>query len=259
MLNTINIDAVDTHTIPREGQMSGIMEISNELQQLKEEALKKVREAAESGNVRMVNHYARIAEDCEKALEKLEELLHTVHTLRRRITLFQEEPEGFEISSPELNFRMRRARISSVPPYKPSPRERGAEARRHWLSQLEVEAGINLTGSGGSTYTAPGGALVGVAYGVELAGKPDSWFLSLPNKSYDVVVLLCETRDGQLFDFVIPIDELRDAWEATSVGTGGRQRKINVKKDNGDFALLVPGGEKVSIGRFLKNYEPLGG
>lgn len=72
---------------------------------------------------------------------------------------------------------------------------------------------------------------------------------------YDVVVLLCQEKDGDLFDFIVPRDFLEKFWRAFS--RSGGQVKLNVSRHGKIWHLVVPGYEPQAIGSFRGNYGPL--
>jgi hypothetical protein len=85
--------------------------------------------------------------------------------------------------------------------------------------------------------------------------RPDRWFLGISDEKYDVVVLLCQEKDGDLFDFIVPRGLLEKFWRAFS--RSGGQVKLNVSRQGKIWRLVVPGYEPQTIGSFLRNYGPL--
>jgi hypothetical protein len=85
--------------------------------------------------------------------------------------------------------------------------------------------------------------------------RPDRWFLGISDEKYDVVVLLCQEKDGDLFDFIVPRGLLEKFWRAFS--RSGGQVKLNVSRHGKIWRLVVPGYEPQTIGSFLRNYRPL--
>ncbi|RMG59470.1 MAG: hypothetical protein D6713_05290 [Deltaproteobacteria bacterium] len=257
-----------------------LQDLRKRLETLKERALSMVRESAARNDVDAVSFYARIAEDCERALRKLEEVAHTAEALERQMQRGARRVEDEPMPKYQLHAR-RRERIRErllflkdenlLPSAQPemgaelespellTPHERGLMARENWARSLSREKGIVLTELTRTLYETEDGRKVGVAYASELGGKPGFWFLSIPNIPYDVVVFLCETRQGNLLDFVIPTEDLGAQWEDVSTGRAGRQKKVNIRKENGNYTLLLPGGEKVSIGQYLSRHEVLKG
>ncbi len=70
--------------------------------------------------------------------------------------------------------------------------------------------------------------------------RPDRWFLGISDEKHDAVVLLCQERDGGLFDFVLPSGFLEKFWNAFS--RSGDQVKLNVSKQGKTW---VPSGSGI--------------
>ena len=240
--------------------MTDIKDLGNKLEELKGQCLKKVAELASSGDTREMARFARLAEDCENTLSKLTDLLETARVIEARVSskpeTLPERPELSVESSPMVMY------MESEPAMRPesrrwASRRMGLAVRSGWVKKMKKEQGLKIKEVGRYHYEVKKGSKVGIAYGTELSGKPDSWFLSLPNEEYDVVVFLCESRTGHLLDFVISVYDLAEAWEDISIGREGRQRKINIRRVNGNFHLILKGGTKFSLGSYLSNYGAL--
>jgi hypothetical protein len=136
-----------------------------------------------------------------------------------------------------------------------SAKRAGAEMRAQWVSHVKG-LGINLQGRG-KRYMTPSQATVGLAPANELPGKPNRWFSGLADEPTDVVVLLCRSSTGRLYDLVVPISGLGRRWDLLS--RSGGQIKFNIRKDISDFLLLIPGNEPLRVTQYMGNYEPLRG
>jgi len=126
--------------------------------------------------------------------------------------------------------------------------------RAQWIADMKAK-GVQLQGYG-KRYTTAFGATVGLAPANELDGHPNKWFLGMADEPTDVIVLLCRSRSGTVYDLVLPVPALGRCWALLS--RSGSQVKFNVRKDVTVFLLLVPGNEPLDVTQYLSHYEPLG-
>jgi hypothetical protein len=136
-----------------------------------------------------------------------------------------------------------------------SPKREGAMARDRWVKMLSGKQ-IPLTGHDKRYYTEKG-VSVGIAFANEL-DRPqlvNKWFLGLKDEPTDVAVLLCQDKEGNLHDFIIPVSELGSSWDALS--RSGGQVKFNIHRRKSEFLLSIPGGEPISITKYIGNHRPL--
>jgi len=97
--------------------------------------------------------------------------------------------------------------------------------------------------------------MMGVPAARELPPRLNKWFLGLPDEHIDVAALLCLSADGQLFDFILPPDVVKNTWDKLS--RSAEQVKINVKRERNSFYLIVPGGGNLLLDPFGSKYDAL--
>jgi hypothetical protein len=127
--------------------------------------------------------------------------------------------------------------------------------RNRWVNMLSTKQ-ISLTGHD-KRYHTEGGTSVGIAFANEL-DRPqlvNKWFLGLKDEPTDVVVLLCRDKEGDLHDFIVRVTELRSSWEGLS--RSGGQVKFNIHRRKSEFLLSIPGGDPVTITKYIGNYRLL--
>jgi len=216
------------------------MLISRELSNLKESILDKVALAAGERDLDAVARWSTAAKECEE-LEKEAE------NLENRVSIFKESLEGNSgpISGNNLE--------AASKPKPTSAKLEGQTARSEWTNTL-ASKGVQLVGHG-KRYLTIHGKEVGIAFANELDGIDGKWFLGLKDESTDVVVLICKSKKGDIYDLVIPVQEITKFWSALSRSKG--QIKFNVRKKDSDFMLLVPGYPPLVTTRFISNYAPL--
>src|SRR5271155_594659 len=79
----------------------------------------------------------------------------------------------------------------------------GKQSCARFVQRL-ANCNIALRRLAGNKYQTSAGRKVGIASAREGSTRADSWFLGLPDERPDVAVLLCETSDGRVLDFIFP-------------------------------------------------------
>jgi hypothetical protein len=139
-------------------------------------------------------------------------------------------------------------------PERLSPKTMGSLIRTEWIEQLGNTHGIELVGHG-KRYRTKSDVSIGIAFANELPNMPNRWFLGLPDERVDIVSLLCQSKDRQVYDIVLPVTELGPKWDDLSRSKG--QLKFNIRKDGSNFFLLVPRNEPIIVTKHVGNYDPL--
>ena len=129
--------------------------------------------------------------------------------------------------------------------------ERGKACRETYIRELSTR-GIRLFRVKGRIYETTSGRRVGIAYASEVLA--DKWWMGLLDEKYDVVVLLCEPRSGNVLDFVLPTDFVRKAWPLLS--RNGKQREMHVHRIGVNYEL-EPGKGLGKINQYLSNTAEL--
>jgi hypothetical protein len=218
-----------------------------DLPTMKERILDEIKMAAQNADIGAITQWSKAAEQCEILIRENTELESRVRDFVDRLWA---NPENVKTSPKEHVEGERPSTKRSI-----SPKREGAMARDRWVKMLSTKH-IPLTGHD-KRYHTERGVSVGIAFANEL-DRPqlvNKWFLGFKDESTGVAVLLCQDKEGNLHDFIIPVAELGSSWEALS--RSGGQVKFNIHRRKSEFLLSIPGGEPMSITKYIGNYRPL--
>ncbi|MEK6531076.1 MAG: hypothetical protein AABZ23_01120 [Deltaproteobacteria bacterium] len=222
------------------------LELDVRLSKLKMFALKKIEEAARKGDSSVIITNTRIIEEAERLMKKLDEFKLSLDYLEKR---------------GDSNILVDVIAVKKTESLKPSPdidgyltsRQKGKQSRALFLKKLR-ERNIHLNSSSAETiYTNKNGKMVGIAFATEC--QPFKWFLGLPERNYNVIVLLCEEQGNNTLSFILPADFCEKYKNNLSRSKG--QLKFNVVNRHDSFFLLLSGLENPEITRYIDNYDSL--
>ncbi len=198
---------------------------------------KQMQEATSTGDYKVVQRLARIAEELD-ALQKKEEQIAESRAILEAIL---EQP------------------LESINPEEISPRERGNRVRNHYVEGVLPSQGIQLKRVTTKKYLTADGLLVGITYAKELEIRPSSWFLSISDEHFDCVILLCESSDktgAEIATLLLPAEFVEQIWKDLSRSQG--QVKFHIARNGySNFALRAPGREPVNISPYLNAVQAL--
>ncbi len=217
------------------------MDTRADLKHIQNLLMDRVSSAVSNRNFASVTRLSGLLKECEVLETEFTSLQRRVDALRSALNGSSTAPSAF--STP----------IASADTRVLSPKAAGAQARHEWAAGLRAK-GISLTGHG-KRYQSVRGESVAVAFANELSGLEDRWFLGLADEPTDIAVLLCNSLAGKLYDVVMPVARLHDAWRDLSRHRG--QVKLNFRRDGNQFFLLVPGKKPVAVTQYVGNYDPL--
>lgn len=200
------------------------------LDNAKAQALREVEEAAGNGDAGRVLNVGRRLQEIESLIGRWTRLESDVDDLlirdRQTGDLSREkQPLVNEVSMPE------RDGISS--------RAYGKTKRAEFLDRAK-SAGVTLLHDHGVIYRNPSGRRIGIAFSKE--HKPGRWFFGLKDDSFDHVLLLFETTDGESFAIFLNHDFLTAHGESLSRSTTG-DVKFNVVRRASSFEIIGTGIE----------------
>jgi len=235
------------------------MTIDNPLFELMEKAIRKIKDATEKRDSRLISYYTAILQEAEELVRKSEAITEALEELTKRIA----SPPDFEELTAHRALRSnlsqylsspRRARPSDLGRRDPSPTPRmtGEYRRQNFVEELSYR-GVELIHEGGSLYKTQEGGLVGIAYASER--QRNRWFLGLPQRDYFCVVLLCESRRGEILNFIFPEDfyvKHKDEYSES-----GGQLKFNLVLKWDKYQMTIPGVGPITIDDFKDNYKAL--
>lgn len=133
-----------------------------------------------------------------------------------------------------------------------SSREKSNCRRRELFQRLEL-IGIHLSDVGSGKYKTQSGKVVGIAYASER--RPGRWWLGLPKREYDAVVLLCEDGSDRILPFALPKVFYTEHKNNLSLVSG--QIKFNVFSKFSKFYLSVPKKGNIDVDLYLEAFDPL--
>jgi tryptophanyl-tRNA synthetase len=96
-----------------------------------------------------------------------------------------------------------------------------------------------------------------VSAATQTPGK-DAWSFSVKPKSYEVLVLLCWTKDLMIHDFVIPQKLYVAPWTAAKKASGKSNINFGVECINGRFKLQIPNSDPIDITETEASYSIIG-
>jgi hypothetical protein len=226
------------------------MSYKEKLPELRHQIFQQIGRAAREGDTREVNRLARLAKDCDDAGSLDESLSHLI----TRITV-ELAPQNHQPNVREPDATLKVTGNNLKPADGPSPRQKANQIRTAYVNELSQKLGYNLRRRSEIIYETQSGKVIGMPYARELGKLPDRWWLGVPDERFDFLVLLCETSTGDLLDFVLPPDFVKQVWNSLSRDSNGYV-KVNVFKTGLDYELR-PEGVPRKIRRFLKRIEML--
>lgn len=205
----------------------------------RKEAERKIRAALDNGQMDEVLRLAAAAKEYDNALRLLRNAVERIVATTEAAGAVDHPVEtavpAHQASAPNML----------------SKNARGKLRRAEYIRKLE-ENGIRLSHTKGRIYETASGRLVGIAYASEVIAQ--KWWMGLLDETYDVLVLLCESRSGEVIDFVLPPSFVRKVWPLLS--RNGKQREMHVQRSGVNYEL-EPGKGLEKINRYRSNIKEL--
>lgn len=223
------------------------MELATTLTGLKKKVMRKIADAAGAHDTKRVTSYSALANRIEDDERVLAEVMRRINVYEKEIA----EPTN-AASLREILDEIKTAKSRTRKDKSSMGKEEGSITRNAFLD-AGIDRGYRLIPRGKTVFETNKGHRVAIPFANEQ--RPDRWFLGISDEKYDAVVLLCQEKEGSLFDFVIPRDFLEKFWKAFS--RSGGQVKLNVSRNGKAWCLVVPGHETQAVGSFLGAYGPL--
>ena len=220
------------------------MEYYERILKIKSKAHNNIKEAAHLEKTEEVIANTRILEEVKRLENSLDASLKSLEQKFENNILKEVHIENENISG-----------VNSVKKY--SAKEKGNLRRENFIRKLE-NLGINLIKEKGVIYRTQNGNRIGIASASELLRKKEYWFLGLPNKNYDTVVLICESSKGKVFNFILPKYIYEQNENKFSRDSTNEQLKFNISFRNGNFQMIIPQVDPISINDYIDNISALG-
>jgi len=193
---------------------------------------------------------AKAAVRAEQTMVEVREVFHLSHELG-------EEGRRFGVSTEELNNRRNLSQYEELK--QPIITEDGIidpHLPPHWyVSVLPKEIAITADPDAGWLTSKKKRVLVTAGIS-DLVDK--LWSFEVPQKSYEVWVLLCRDGKNRLEDFVLPQKFFSQPYAKAKKSLKKDEKiPVSLRKDGEHFLLSIHGSEPVDVTELRGNYEPL--
>lgn len=225
------------------------MELKEKIDEIRAGALREIEDYARAGDSQGIAEKIKVVEVAELLAKRWDELSQAVENLQKGIAF-----TGFDTTE-KGGQQIKAVAFHSSVEHGLSPRARGEARRRELLTHCST-LGIKLAHKGGTNYRTQDNKLVGIAYASER--RPNRWFLGLPDDDYDIVILVCDldiNESSQALHFVIPKSEY-DQYR-NSFSKSGDQMKFNIVHRRGNYYLMIPNEDPISLARYLNTFGAL--
>ena len=185
------------------------MDLVVRFHELRDRTRQRISQGGECEPADRLGHLVRIVQKLETGIKqhgKLEQLAVEIEADLDGDLISANIGQDTNITGPQKDTRRKRSK------------EKAIGARNQYLQQLQRQ-GIRLRKcrQGERIYETETGKLVAIAAATEGTSPSDNkWWLGLPDKEYDIVVLLCLTDSGELLDFVFPREFVEKIWSQLS-------------------------------------------
>lgn len=209
------------------------MDIGNQIQQLKNQKLKAIEEAAKSGNVQSILLHT-------KAIEKLEKMQKDYGELSISLELLKQNPTS--PASSDINPLI-------------SHKKRGQLKRAEFVKEAFAQ-GIEMIHIKGQKYKINNNGFVGIAYASERSPSPNKWFLGLPSDNSMAMVLLCDDEYNKTTTFVFSkefYEKYKNQFSKDHFG----QYKFNIALREGRYTMKLPHIDDIYINEYISKFQNL--
>lgn len=207
-----------------------------------------------------VTQLRNLAERCDRLAEELEDRTNPSPAREGGLAL-EHDATGEQRPAAEMKVVGGTMGITNSMPgrdqrSKAEQKEIVREVREEWVRRLSLK-GIPLRKvEGRRVFKTQSGKIVGIACANE-DSRPGIWWLGLPgrNKQFDMIVLLCRSTSGELFDFVLPAEVVSQIWPYLSRDYNG-ERKLHVSQVGPNFKVVdVPIANLKLINPYLSRHD----
>lgn len=216
--------------------------------ELREEIFRRIADAAKKGLTDQVARLASLAKSCDSVMETLKAVDAEVERIREALR---------NVEHPMTNVANRASLRPSLDVIdrgsrKSGSRERGRELRDDWVGNALRNYGVRLRRLGEVTYETASGKSVGIPYASEAPERTYPWWLGLPDKQPYYVVLLCESTEGQVIDFVLDHRCVEQIWSSLS-RDANHHVKFHVKRSGPNWELKLKDGPTIQLNQYHRN------
>jgi len=138
---------------------------------------------------------------------------------------------------------------------KQDSRQNGEEERQIFVEEAK-KRNIDLVKEKGRRevlYKNKLGGLVGIAYAYECTS--DRWWLGLPIKKYQTMVLICKNENSKKVYFILPRIFCEKYNDRFSTDYKKAQYKFNISVKDGLYTLTIPNIEPICINEYINQFD----
>ncbi|HUU19564.1 MAG TPA: hypothetical protein VMW72_20610 [Sedimentisphaerales bacterium] len=206
------------------------MDIIDKMLSLKEILKTKIEHALKNSNTETIVSFAKDLDLIGRLEKQYREIETAVISLDQKVKLNIDTPQNTNKSNKQI----------------------GKEERIIFIQEAK-EKGIILSEERGPLYKDNLGGLVGIPYASEC--KPDRWWLGLPNKKYQNIVLICKNESSERAYFIFPYTFCAKYQDKFGTDKKAKQIKFNVSLKNGIYTLLIPDSEPITINEYIDKFD----
>ena len=206
------------------------MDIVDKMLSLKEILKTRIEHALKNSNTETIVAFAKDLDLIGRLEKQYKEIETAVTSLDQKVNLNIDTPQNTKKSNKQL----------------------GKEERIIFIQEAKKK-GIILSEEKGSLYKDKLGGLVGIPYSSEC--KPGRWWLGLPNKKYQNIVLICKNEFSERTYFIFPQVFCAKYQDKLSTDKKEKQIKFNVLMKNGIYTLIIPDSESITINEYIDKFD----
>ncbi len=206
------------------------MDIIDKMLSLKEILKTKIEHALKDSSTETIVAFAKDLDLVGRLEKQYREIETALISLDRKVTLNIDTPHNTSKSYKKI----------------------GKEERLIFIQEAKRK-GIILSEEKGPLYKDKLGRLVGIPYASER--KPGRWFLGLPNRKYQGIVLICINEFSERTYFIFPPAFCAKYQDKLSTDKKEKQIKFNVLMKKGIYTLIIPDSEPIIINEYIDKFD----
>jgi hypothetical protein len=208
------------------------MDLKNRIIEMKRQELMEIENAAKCGDVSTVISHTKVVEKLNKLQTQLEQITTVFESIERN-----------------KNNREHSSVVKGI-----SPKRKGQIRRQEFIKAAQRKH-IELIYEKGVTCRNRDGGLVGIGYASEVI--PNKWWLGLPKKDYNTLVLLCENEYGEVTSFIFTKSFYEKYKNSFSMDKERQQFKFNIELKDGRYMMKITGPNDIYINENIDNFDNL--
>jgi hypothetical protein len=230
------------------------MTAKTDLMGMRTELLTSISELAREGNssalIQKTDQLRRIDTLIERYAKLEEEVKQMTHMNTVTPRIAEQEQPTTSVTSNRNSYPQAQEQESNA---RTEGRASGPIIRNEFMRELK-DHGISLRQTGRVTFVTMSRKRVGMAVSNETA--PNGWFLGLKKGSFDVAVLLCKTRRGDLVPACLPESFFESYLDRLSYS--GEDLKFTVRRRGAnEYFLQVPPAVDIPLKPYIRSYDCL--